>query len=155
MSPDARRSPPDLLHFGFSQDNGCFACGTSSGFRVYNCEPFQEMVGERMIKGCMSSCFNPLGGRSSCAGSPEQALAVQFRREFDHAGIGMVEMPSRCHILAPAGRGSAPRFPPNKVGTHSPKSEVDLQAHSVFEEANRRSSSSGLPLRCSLEFLGD
>ena len=31
-----------MLYVSFNQDNGCFACGTDSGFRIYNVEPFRE-----------------------------------------------------------------------------------------------------------------
>ncbi|CAI0552243.1 unnamed protein product [Linum tenue] len=39
-----------LLSVSWNQDYGCFAAATSSGFRIYNCEPFKETF-RRDIRG--------------------------------------------------------------------------------------------------------
>jgi hypothetical protein len=69
------------LSVGFNQDHGCFSCGTQSGFRIYNSDPFTETI----------------------------------RRDFDGAGIAIVEMLFRSSIFSLVGGGRTPRYSPNKV----------------------------------------
>jgi WD40 repeat protein len=82
----------DLLHISFNQDYGCFAAGTKSGFRIYNCDPFREIFRRDLAA----------EGDAGAAGG-------------GGGGIGVVEMLFRCNILALVGGGDNPHYPPNKV----------------------------------------
>uniref|UniRef100_A0ACD5X8V8 Uncharacterized protein n=1 Tax=Avena sativa TaxID=4498 RepID=A0ACD5X8V8_AVESA len=89
----------DLLHISFNQDYGCFAAGTKSGFRIFNCDPFREIF-RRDLGPTTTSLPLP---------APQDAIPV------GGGGVGVVEMLFRCNILALVGGGDAPHYPPNKV----------------------------------------
>jgi len=75
----------ELLYVGFNQDHGCFACGTKSGFVVYNSYPL-KIKQRRVIQGLSSGCskvemlyrcnFLALVGRESCPQLPSTKVAV-------------------------------------------------------------------------------
>uniref|UniRef100_A0A453GGD6 Anaphase-promoting complex subunit 4 WD40 domain-containing protein n=1 Tax=Aegilops tauschii subsp. strangulata TaxID=200361 RepID=A0A453GGD6_AEGTS len=96
----------DLLHISYNQDYGCFAAGTKTGFRIYNCDPFREIF------------RRDLGPSPAAANEPEAAQALHqppVAGGGGGGGIGVVEMLFRCNILALVGGGDAPHYPPNKV----------------------------------------
>ena len=50
----SRSKREEPLFLNYNQDNGCFACGTDSGFRIYNCDPFKETFRRRFDNGGVS-----------------------------------------------------------------------------------------------------
>lgn len=109
MSQQGEDAPTDseLLYVGFNQDQGCFACGTTDGFCVYNCDPF-KLTFRRGACACLLA--QPAG---------QLSVGVTLGRHFVHAdglgAIGIVEMLFRCNILALVGGRSNSKYPPNKV----------------------------------------
>ena len=95
-----------LLFIGFNQDGGCFASGTTSGFSIFNVEPFRETV-KRIFSTTTTTTSSTL---PSSLGN--ETLSVQIG---GGGGIGIVEMLFRCNLIALVGGGRSPRFPTNKV----------------------------------------
>lgn len=95
---------PDLLHIGFNQDYGCFACGTANGFRVYNCEPFRETFRRELDKGGISivemlfrcNILAIVGSGSSTQYPPNKVMIWD-----DHLGrcIGELSFRSQVHSV--------------------------------------------------------
>jgi len=92
----------DLLHISFNQDYGCFAAGTKSGFRIFNCDPFREIFRRDL-------------GPTAAAPLPSPSPPQDPIPGGGGGGVGVVEMLFRCNILALVGGGDAPHYPPNKV----------------------------------------
>lgn len=81
-----------IIFTSFNQDQGCFACGTENGFKIYNSYPFKDS--HQRSKYFYFCSNNDI--------------------EFD-GGIGIVEMMFRTNILALVGGGDKPKFAANKV----------------------------------------
>jgi hypothetical protein len=64
MSGNHKRE--ELLFLNFNQDDGCFACGTDAGFRIYNCDPFKETFRRRFDNGGEGDGLFRGGAGSSC-----------------------------------------------------------------------------------------
>ena len=88
--------------------SGCFACGTNTGFRIFNCSPFRETF-------CRGACALAYVRDSHDRLTLACLCAVpSYLADFQY-GIGIVEMLFRCNILALVGGGRNPRYPPDKV----------------------------------------
>ncbi|KAJ7965176.1 Autophagy-related protein like [Quillaja saponaria] len=83
--PDAYLNESDgteLLSLSWNQDYGCFAAGTSNGFRIYNCDPFKETFRRDLKSGGFKivemlfrcNILALVGGRSNSQYPPNKVL---------------------------------------------------------------------------------
>lgn len=92
----------ELLSVSWNQDYGCFAAGTSSGFRIYNCEPFNEAVRRNTNRGFgivellfRSSCYALVGGGDNPQCPPNKVMIWD-----DHLGRFAHVLNLRADVLA-------------------------------------------------------
>ena len=43
----------EILYIGFNQDQGCFACGTQRGFKIFNTHPFKDTFKRGKLRALM------------------------------------------------------------------------------------------------------
>ena len=130
-SPPQRRCPPrasfsscssQLLSVSFNQDNGCFAAGTTKGFRICACAARLPAPPRRaqsvapppalfpFLRHCLRRARAPCRARADHC----EPFKETFKRDFSAGGLGVVEMLFRCNILALVGGGPV-RAPPAAV----------------------------------------
>ncbi|KAG0609631.1 hypothetical protein M758_7G002100 [Ceratodon purpureus] len=102
-TPQALPMEKALLSVGFNQDFGCFACGTQTGFRIYNCDPFSETF-RREVDGAgiaivemlfLSNIFALVGGGKTPKYPPNKVMIWD-----DHQSRCIGELSFRSEVRA-------------------------------------------------------
>ncbi|CAM6106587.1 unnamed protein product [Calypogeia fissa] len=103
MEPEPGPRRDTLLSVGFNQDYGCLACGTATGFRIYNCEPFKETFrrefnsgGIGLVEMLFRSNILALVGGGSTPGYPSNKVMIWD----DHQSRCIGELSFRSEVRA-------------------------------------------------------
>ncbi|KAI9802579.1 MAG: Phosphatidylinositol 3,5-bisphosphate-binding protein [Piccolia ochrophora] len=113
-----RSSGPVALSAAFNQNSTCFCVGLDSGFCGKEC-----MLGVLRVLIEYQAVFS------------SDPCQLQKSREFN-AGIGVAEMLGRSNYVALVGGGKQPKFPQNKVGTHTGPSRFQ-ESQPKYSDAGR------------------
>ena len=89
-----------LLHVSFNQDAGCFAAGTTKGFRICASSAGLKASSRAAPPRATAAPSRPLPFTDHC-----EPFKETFKRDFSAGGLGVVEMLFRCNILALVGGG--------------------------------------------------